>query len=82
MQRLFSQTKRLKTDPDLLSKYSDIMRGQKETGILEKVPEDAIHLPYIYIYISQLSESIGAQQSCELSMICYQRCLETHWTSF
>ena len=53
--RLFSQTKRFKKDPDLLSKYSDIMREQKEAGILEKVQEKAVSIPLRTYYIPHQS---------------------------
>ena len=32
--------KRFKEGPDLLSKYSDIMKKQEKAGILEKIPKD------------------------------------------
>lgn len=32
--------KRFKESPDLLSKYSDIMKKQEKAGILEKIPKD------------------------------------------
>ena len=32
--------KRFKEGPDLLSKYSDIMKKQEKAAILEKIPKD------------------------------------------
>ena len=43
--RLFSQIKRRKKDPDLLSKYGDIMIEQKKAGILGKFQEEIVSIP-------------------------------------
>ena len=43
--RLFRQIKRRKKDPDLLSKYDDIMIEQKKAGILGKFQEEIVSIP-------------------------------------
>ena len=41
----------MKKGSDLLSKYSDFMREQEGTDILEKIPENAVPLPQITYYM-------------------------------